>query len=283
MTDRPVVSVVIPVLDGAHGLTVTLDALAAQEGAPPVEVLVVDNGSHDESVEVASAHPVVTTVLREAMRGPYAARNTGMAAARGAVIALTDADCRPVMGWLRAGVAAIDAGADLVGGAIVQRSTGPDPTMWERYDRGTYLQQKRYVEAQNFAATANLFVRASVVAAIGPFRPELTASGDYEFGRRAVAGGYRLVYSEEAAVLHEPRTTLRDTWKLHRKLGSGFAELARAGLRDPMWKDRGLRVSLGQVSEDIAADGGYVRYRRLAPVHAVAMGARWVGRLTGRG
>jgi glycosyltransferase involved in cell wall biosynthesis len=277
-----VISVVIPVLDEARRLPRTLDALAAQVEVAAFEVLVVDNGSTDGTPEVAAGHPLRPTVLREPTRGPYAARNAGIASAQGEVVALTDADCRPDPGWLAAGLGAIAAGADLVGGTIVQ-VTSERPTLWERYDRATYLRQDRFVEDQGFAATANLFVRSEVFDAVGPFRPELVASGDLELCWRAREAGFRLVHEPQAIVRHDPRTTLRTTWALHRKLGSGFAELARAGRRGPAWRDEGLRISLREVAFLVGSDGPYVPRRRLLPVHAVAMGGRWVGRLTGRG
>jgi glycosyltransferase involved in cell wall biosynthesis len=273
---------VIPVLDERQRIGQVLDALADQRVTADVEVLVVDNGSSDGTADVAAAHPIGPIVRHEATRGPYAARNAGIAAARGDVLAFTDADCRPEAGWLAAGLAAIEAGADLAGGAIVQVAS-EHPTVWERYDRATYLRQDRFVAEQGFAATANLFVRSAVFAAVGPFRPELVASGDLELCWRAREAGYRLAYAPDAVVLHQPRRSLRSTWVLHRKLGSGFAELARAGRRGPAWRDGALRIPLREVAHDVSQDGPYVQRRRLLPVHAVAMAGRWVGRVTGRG
>jgi glycosyltransferase involved in cell wall biosynthesis len=273
---------VIPVRNGEDLLPGCLDAIAAQDAPPPFEVLVIDNGSTDSTAQVAQRHPVGARVVHEAERGPYAARNTGIAQASGEIVALTDCDCVPEPQWLAAGVAAIDGGADLVGGRIAQRHN-PNPSVWERYDRATYLRQDRFVAEQGFAATANLFVRKAVFDAIGVFVPELVASGDLELGQRARAAGYSLVYSEEASVLHHPRATMRDTWELHRKLGSGFAELAHAGLRPSPLRDEALRVPLGVVVDEVSADGPYVQRRQLLPVHVVAMSARWVGRLTRRG
>jgi glycosyltransferase involved in cell wall biosynthesis len=282
MADAPRVSVVIPVRNGEALLPGCLDALAAQEAAPSFEVLVIDNGSSDATADVARRHPIDAQVIHEAERGPYAARNTGITKASGEIVALTDCDCIPEPGWLAGGVAAIDAGADLAGGRIAQRHN-PNPSVWERYDRATYLRQERFVEEQGFAATANLFVRKAVFDDIGGFKPELVASGDLELGQRARAAGFSLVYADDASVLHHPRATLRDTWELHRKLGSGFAELARAGMRPSPLRDEALRVPLGVVIDEVTADGGYVQRRQLLPVHVVAMTARWVGRLTGHG
>jgi glycosyltransferase involved in cell wall biosynthesis len=278
----PVVTVIIPVLNGEKVLGGCLDALADQEQAPTFEVVVVDNGSTDGTADLVRSHRVRARVLDEPTRGPYAARNRGIEAAAGEILAFTDADCIPDERWLAAGVAAVRAGGDVVGGAIVQRSSA-HPTVWERYDRATYLRQDRFVREQGFAATANLLVRHAVVRDIGGFRPELVASGDLEFGRRATAAGYRLEYADDARILHHPRATLRDVWELHRKLGSGFAELARAGLRGSAWRDPALRIRLRDITHMVAEDGPYVQRRRLAPVHAVALGGRWVGRLTGRG
>jgi glycosyltransferase AglI len=275
-------SVVIPVLNGAAGLQATLDAIAKQEDAPTFEVIVVDNGSTDDTVATAERHELGVRVLREPAPGPYAARNTGMAHAEGRVIVLTDADCLPVPRWLRAGVDAVDGGHELVGGRITQRATREDASMWERYDRGTYLDQEAFVTEQGFAATANLFVLAAVVDAIGGFRPELTASGDLEFGHRATDNGYRLGYSVDAAVLHEPRTTFRDSWRLHRKLGCGFAELAAAGLRGPMRHDVALRIPFGYTAHQIRVRGIDMSKPELVVTHATAMAARVVGRVTRR-
>jgi glycosyltransferase involved in cell wall biosynthesis len=273
---------VIPVLDERLRLPHLLDALVHQQGAPDLEVVVVDNGSTDGTPDIAAAHPLRPKVVREPARGPYAARNAGWAAASGELIAFTDADCRPDAGWVAGGCRAIAAGADLVGGAIIQQGSD-HPTVWERYDRATYLRQDRFVSDQGFAATANLFIKDAVLDAVGPFRPELVASGDLELCWRAAEAGFVLAYAPDAIVRHHPRASFRETWALHRKLGSGFAELARAGRRGSPWRDGALRIPLREVAYLVGEDGPYVPRRRLLPVHVVAMAGRWTGRLTGRG
>jgi glycosyltransferase involved in cell wall biosynthesis len=282
MSEAPRVSVVMPVLNEARRIEACLDAIAAQQDAPTFEVVVVDNGSSDATPDLARGHQIGARLAVERSRGPYAARNAGIREARGEIVAFTDADCLPDPRWLTEGVRTIDSGADLVGGQVVQMASA-SPTVWERYDRATYLKQDQFIERERFAATANLFVRASVFADVGVFVPELTASGDLEFGQRATGAGYRLVYAAEASVRHHPRTTLRDTWALHRKLGMGFSELARHGIRGSAWSDPALRISLGAAVDAVAADGERLRIRRLAPIHAVVLAARWMGRLTGHG
>ncbi|MHB8240383.1 MAG: glycosyltransferase family 2 protein [Solirubrobacteraceae bacterium] len=87
---RPLVSVVIPVHGGERFIAEALDSVAAQSHTP-VETIVVDDGSPDASAQLASGRPGVR-VLRQAHRGVAAARNAGVAGARGELIAFLDQD-----------------------------------------------------------------------------------------------------------------------------------------------------------------------------------------------
>jgi glycosyltransferase involved in cell wall biosynthesis len=274
------VSVVIPVRDGADTLPACLDGLTAQDGAPAFEVVVVDNGSTDGSAAVASAHPAVARVVSEPRPGSYAARNAGVAAAAGDVLAFTDADCVPEPGWLAAGARAV-ADAPLAGGRVVAVAAGTAPV--ERYDAALYLDQEAYVREQGFAATANLFVRTEVARAVGGFDADLRSGGDLEFCQRAAAAGHAITYAADAVVRHRPRSTYGELWRLHRRLGAGWAALARQGKRPPFWRDAALRwPTFEMVVRRVNADGPPVRRRRLVLPHATAMTARWTGRLLGR-
>lgn len=273
------VAVVVPVLDGAGVLPGCLDALAAQTGAPPFEVVVVDNGSRDGTAALAAAHPVVARVVAEPRRGSYAARNAGIRATTAPVLAFTDADCRPLPQWLRAGTAAL-GDADAVGGQV-RAVTGEPPTLWERYDRATYLDQGRAVRDEGYAATANLLVRRAVLAVVGPFDDALASSGDLEWGQRATRAGVRLAHAPDAVVEHLARRDLAATWRLHRRLGAGWRDLARAGLRPPAWREPALRVSARWAYGRVRADGLPVARPALLAVHATVLAARWTGRLAG--
>ncbi|MCU1594809.1 MAG: glycosyl transferase family 2 [Frankiales bacterium] len=273
----PAVSVVIPVLNGAAALERCLTALHAQVDAPAFEVIVVDNGSVDGSATIARNHPLRPTVLQEPRRGSYAARNTGVAAAVAPVVAFTDADCVPDPHWIAAGAAAAGRGS-VVGGAV-RPLRSPAPSVWERYDVVLYLTQRGLVEDEGFAATANLWVPRRVLEDVGPFRAELLSSGDLEWGLRAAARGFPTSFAEDVVVGHPPRTTALQTWRLHRRLGAGWAALAAEHpiVRNYRW------LPLGTVIEALAADGPALRRRQVAHVHAVAMGARRAGWHAGPG
>ena len=95
------VSVIIPCFDAADTLPGCLEGLLAQRFADAdVELFVVDNNSRDDTEAIARGHSRVT-LLRESTQGAYAARNTGVAAAQGEILAFIDPDCIPQPDWLQ--------------------------------------------------------------------------------------------------------------------------------------------------------------------------------------
>lgn len=100
---RPVsISVVVPVFNAATTLPCSLAALRRELATEPgCELICVDNGSTDGSQEILRAVPGITH-LHEPGQGAYAARNRGVSAARGHILAFTDPDCIVAEGWLRA-------------------------------------------------------------------------------------------------------------------------------------------------------------------------------------
>ena len=174
------VSVVVPAHDAAATIGRTLDSLAAQDLDGDFETVVVDDGSHDRTAEIAGTHPLAPQVLRnQEARGPGAARNRGVAASSAPVIAFTDADCFPAPDWLRRGLEAI-ADLDLVQGAVL-----PDPEA----DRGPFDRTVIVTEERGLYETANLVVRRELFDRIGGFEDWIVVGGEGAFGWRAPAGG----------------------------------------------------------------------------------------------
>ena len=98
-TDRPLVSIIVTFYNQAEFVAAALNGVLAQSYRP-VEVIVVDDGSTDDTLARAAAAGVRT--LQAAHQGPAAARNLGAQAAGGDLLAFTDADCAPTPTWLEA-------------------------------------------------------------------------------------------------------------------------------------------------------------------------------------
>ncbi|GAA4836866.1 hypothetical protein GCM10023221_12670 [Luteimicrobium xylanilyticum] len=85
------VTIIVPTYNGARFLPATLDSLAAQDYVD-IEVIVVDDGSSDESANLARRHPAVHRVVEQRNLGAAVARNRGLALARGRWVAFLDQD-----------------------------------------------------------------------------------------------------------------------------------------------------------------------------------------------
>lgn len=96
---QPMVSVVVACHNGGRTLPACLESLTALN-YPAYEVLLVDDGSTDDTAAIAARFPSVRLLRHAENLGLSAARNTGIAAARGEVIAFTDDDCRADEDWL---------------------------------------------------------------------------------------------------------------------------------------------------------------------------------------
>src|SRR5262245_58761478 len=104
----PLVSIVVPVFNGADYLAECLDSLVAQDYQGEVEVVVVDDCSTDESADVGARYPRAR-VLRRDHEGLAPTRNAGIAASTGALIAFCDADDRYKPNKIRVQVDYLDA------------------------------------------------------------------------------------------------------------------------------------------------------------------------------
>jgi glycosyltransferase involved in cell wall biosynthesis len=234
----PFVSVIVPVYNDEERLPLCLEALEHQTYPPGrYEVVVVDN---------ASPRPVAPLLARfdhaiaeyEARPGSYAARNRGIAAARGEVLAFTDADCLPSEGWLAAGVDALRCSdASLAGGPIEvfpARPSQPNPV--ELYEMLCAFTAEENVGA-GFTSTANLFTRRSVMDEIGMFDASLKSWGDVLWTSRAVNAGYRIAFCRGANVRHPARRTLRALRLRYARFAGGHFDRAR-GSRAELVRER---------------------------------------------
>jgi glycosyltransferase involved in cell wall biosynthesis len=228
MVDDLLASVIIPCRNGAKTLGRQLSALAGQDYAAPWELVLADNGSTDGSAVIAEAWRERLPDLRivDAPRpGINVARNAGVRASRGRVIALCDADDEVEPGWLRGLVDAMAKGEDLVGGCLdlePLNSQLPPGRRTRRIALADGLSFLPWPEGANLAFSREVFDR------LGGFDETFFLGGDeIEFAWRAQLAGYSLGFVPEAVVHYSVRTSPRRLFRQFLGYGNSHAQLYR--------------------------------------------------------
>jgi glycosyltransferase involved in cell wall biosynthesis len=249
-----VISVIVPVRNGADSIKSCLASLVATDYPETRrEIIVVDNGSTDETAEIVRGFPVRYVAERERLGAP-AARNTGIGVARGDVIAFTDADCVVSKGWLQGIAGALDD--PTVGGVAGEILPYPPRTAPERYAaRIRHLSPQKYLARPRlpFAVFANLAFRRQVFEQIGLLDEKLVQGDSTDFCTRFVRGtGWTLKYVPGATVLHRHRNTTWGFLTQQWAYGRGHALLYIKYRREIPW---GWRQSV-LAYRDLARAGG---------------------------
>jgi GT2 family glycosyltransferase len=199
---------------------------------------VVDNGVVGGLGAVSARFPAVR-ILREEKPGSYAARNAGVRAARGEVLAFTDDDCLPAPAWLEQGLAALTAsGAGAVGGRIDLVFGDPAHRGGaELYELLNGFDQAHTIQRLHGCATANLFTRRRLFEELGPFDERTFSLGDLDWTRRVSAAGRGVAYAADAVVQHPARARLLDVVRREQRIQGGLDRtgLRQRGKRDLLW------------------------------------------------
>jgi len=227
MAKRLLVSVIVPVYNGEKYVRSCLQGLLDQTlPREQYEVIVVDNMSTDRGKEIAAAQGV--KVVKESRRGSYAARNAGIAASRGEILAFTDVDCVVGKSWLEKALQHLRETGDniLAGGVEFYTVSGEPWTVWGFYDSRRFLNQEINYR-KNAAATANLFVKKDLFYQVGTFDGSLLSGGDVAWVEAAVQKGARLGYSPEVKVYHPVRNSFREVAQKCFRVGQGKGQGAR--------------------------------------------------------
>ena len=223
----PRISVVICTYNGAATLRECLEGVLTLH-YPNYEVVVVSDGSTDDSAQIASSYEGVMAI-QTPQRGLAAARNTGMEVASGELIAYIDDDAVPDPDWLThlamtfasgpfaavGGPNVLPPDSSVVAQCVANAPGGPTHVLIS--DR----------EAEHIPG-CNMAIRKAALEQIGGFDPQFRAAGDdVDVCWRLLDSGERIAFSPGAVVLHHRRRSIRAYLRQQRGYGKAEALLER--------------------------------------------------------
>ena len=223
-TFTPTVSIIIGVYNGADKIAACLESLLSQNyPADAYDIIVVENGSTDNTTEVVERYPV--RLFHNSVRGLAAARNFGLARSEANIVATTDDDCIAHPDWLSELVKPYtDPEIGGVGGAILAYDSG-DRSIVEMFsDENPPL--INFVSGENeflpHLCGAHASYRRSLLNQIGGFNTHMLTGEDIDVSWRIqLETGTKLAYAPKAVIYHHHRTTRAGLARLYRHYGFG--------------------------------------------------------------
>jgi GT2 family glycosyltransferase len=225
------VSVYIPAYNVAEFLASSIEALLRQTLRPD-EILVIDDGSSDNSAEIASRYSQVALLQHRENKGLAAARNTALRAARHELIASIDADCVAAPTWLAELTLNLSEPAIVgVGGKLIE---GVQNTIADRW-RAVHMPQHwgdNPIRSPRFLFGCNNLFRRSALLAIGGYDERMRTNGedvDICARLRAKSGEFLYVPSAQATHLRHDttRSVLEAYWRWWRFGVNAYANGSR--------------------------------------------------------
>jgi glycosyltransferase involved in cell wall biosynthesis len=196
------VSVVIPAYNAERTIgEVVAHSLSQTKGSLQVELIVIDDGSTDDTAAVAES--AGATVIRQQNSGPAAARNRGWKSATGTFICFTDSDCIPAADWLEN---LLDGFTDSQVGAVAGSYEIANRSSWlarwvHQEIRERHKRMPSFIQA---FGSYNVAIPRHVLQATGGFDPVYRrASGeDNDLSYRIIKKGWRIAFRPKARVAH---------------------------------------------------------------------------------
>ena len=225
-TKFPRVSVVVCSYNGSRTIRDCFEGLLKLD-YPDFEVIVVNDGSTDKTAEIAQEYPF--RLISTPNMGLSSARNTGMEAATGEIVAYTDDDARPDPHWLKylAATFTKTSHAGIGGPNIAPLDDGEIAECVANAPGGPVHVLISDTEAEHIPG-CNMAFRREALMAIGGFDVQYRAAGDdVDACWRILEKGWTLGFSPAAMVWHHRRNSIRDYWKQQQGYGKAEALLER--------------------------------------------------------
>lgn len=196
-------TVIIPTYNGGKRIAACLQALCADAAGADVEVLVVDDGSTDDTVAVAGSFPQVR-VLSQPNAGPAAARNHGALQATGGILLFTDDDCVPLRGWLAAMLAPFEDPRVVGAKGVYQTQQRQFTARFVQIEYEDKYRIMAAVPAIDFVDTYSAAFRRERFLEMGGYDRSfpVACAEDIELSYRMSARGWHMTFVPDAVVCH---------------------------------------------------------------------------------
>jgi GT2 family glycosyltransferase len=223
------VSIIIPVFNDIKAIKQTLMSLRKQTIPSTLfEIIVVDNGSTDGSVEWLQQQEDIIFIQENNYKGsPYSCRNRGLELAKGQYIALLDSTCIPADSWVENGINFFSTPEYEFFGGKVKFNFEGNPTIGKMYDSISNVQMEYSIKEKQEAKTANLWVRKSLFERMGFFSEGVRSGEDVRWTKHCTKAGVILGYSDNCTVYKYARGT-RELLIKQLRVGRGQVRLWRS-------------------------------------------------------
>jgi len=205
------ISITIPAYNAETTIGNTLKTLLDQNYPKnKYEIIVVDDGSADKTVEIASKFPV--KVIRAKHAGPSNARNLGAKKAKGGILLFVDSDCIPDRNWIKNMVEPFK-NKEIVGVSGTYKTLNKNKFMarftgYEIEQRHEQMKKKKYID---FIGSYSAGYRKNIFLKFGGFdtRFKIASGEDPELSYRIAKAGFKMIFQPKAFVYHSHPDTIQ--------------------------------------------------------------------------
>jgi glycosyltransferase involved in cell wall biosynthesis len=278
----PYASVIVPAYNAEDTVEACMESLLRLHyPSDRVELIFVDNGSTDATPDILRGRADVLRVVHERRRGPAAARNAGLAFARGEAVAFTDADCVVDEDWLRSILAPLEGQPTrVVGGRILATR----PCNWiERFGERIH-DHRSSIEVLHppYVITMNWAMRRSNLGGPRSFDESLRRCSDVDLAYRLFEAGYSFLFQPTALVYHRNERSLRGLFREGFQHGFYSVE-ARRKHRELLEACGHRGVSWGAYTRVVSSLINAIRGRDVAAsvCESIFLSGKALGRVTG--
>jgi glycosyltransferase involved in cell wall biosynthesis len=190
-------SIIIPTYNSASQIERCIDSIKNQGGGFKYEIIVVDNGSTDNTAEIASKLNIDRIIFCPDMT-VYGARNEAARLAKGKILAFIDSDCKAQKNWLVEAHTLIDEGVKIIAGKILPLE-GNSNVLY-LYDK--YFKWQPDTNSIVNTPGGNMFVDKKIFRELGGFIDSYSTASDSLFSIIARSKGVDVIYGSNVIVFH---------------------------------------------------------------------------------